>query len=256
MKTIISINLFIRKYFLVIIVGALFVSLAQRSEAEVTYQATAWVHQSTGTSFELKSSFQRFAGFWDSQRWLVGDFNGDGRDDLLNVYGRKKPDGKIETRAWVHRSTGSGFEQKTSLQTLAGFWDSQRWLVGDFNGDGKDDLLNVYGRKKPDGKIEARAWVHRSTGSGFEQKTSLQTLAGFWDSQRWLVGDFNGDGKDDLLNVYGRKKPDGKIEARAWAHRSTGSGFEQKTSLQTLAGFWDSQRWLVGDFNGDGKDDL
>ncbi len=64
-------------------------------------------------------------------------------------------------------------------------------------------MLNVYGRKKSDGKIEARAWVHRSTGSGFEQKTSLQTLAGFWDSQRWLVGDFNGEEKDDLANVYG-----------------------------------------------------
>ncbi|MBD2536032.1 hypothetical protein H6G97_44610, partial [Nostoc flagelliforme FACHB-838] len=25
---------------------------------------------------------------------------------------------------------------------------------------------------------------------------------GFWDSQKWLVGDFNADGKDDLVNVF------------------------------------------------------
>ena len=227
----ITLLLFSRRFVFAVIVGALFVSLAQRSEAEAAEQATAWVHLSTGTGFELKSSFQRFAGFWDAQRWLVGDFNGDGKDDLLNVYGRKNPDGKLEARAWVHRSTGNGFERQTSLQTLAGFWDAQRWLVGDFNGDGKDDLLNVYGRKNPDGKLEARAWVHRSTGNGFERQTSLQTLAGFWDAQRWLVGDFNGESKDDLVNVYGK----GDFENQPIACKeSTIDLFENDDPLEVL----------------------
>jgi len=57
----------------------------------------------------------------------------------------------------------------------------------EFNGDGKDDLVNVYGNSA--GK--ARAWVHLSTGSGFAYQSSLQTLAGFSHSQRWLVGDVN-----------------------------------------------------------------
>jgi hypothetical protein len=182
------------------------------------------------------------AGFWDAQKWMTGDFDGDGRDDLVNVYDN---DGKA--RVWVHRSTGSGFAYQTSLQTMAGFWDAQKWMTGDFDGDGRDDLVNVYDK---DGK--ARVWVHRSTGSGFAYQTSLQTMAGFWDEQRWMTGDFNGDGRDDLVNVY----EDGNDRARAWVHRSTGSGFEYQTSLRSLQGFWDAQKWLAGDATGDGRVDL
>ncbi len=105
----------------------------------------------------------------------------------------------LVARAWVNLSKGSGFESESSFQTFECFSDTQRWLTGDFNGDGKDDLINVY--RGPDNK--ATAWVHLSTGSGFESKSSFQRFAGFWDTQRWLTRDFNGDGKDDLVNVYG-----------------------------------------------------
>lgn len=204
-------------------------------------KARVWLHRSTGTGFEYQTRLQTMAGFWDEQKWLAGDFDGDGRDDLVNVYGK---DGTA--RLWVHRSTGSGFEYQSSLQSMAGFWPQQKWMVGDFDADGRDDLVNVYDK---DGK--ARVWVHRSTGSGFESQSSLQTMAGFWDAQKWMAGDFDGDGRDDLVNVYGK---DG--EARVWVHRSTGSGFESKSSLQSMAGFWDGQKWAAGDFTGDGSVDL
>ena len=216
----------------------------------------AWVHHSFGSGFEYRSSFTTLAGFWDEQKWLSGDFNGDGRDDLVNLYGHKMDDGSIKTQAWVHHSTGSGFEYRSSFTTLAGFWDEQKWLSGDFNGDGRDDLVNLYGHKMDDGSIKTQAWVHHSTGSGFEYRSSFTTLAGFWDEQKWLSGDFNGDGRDDLVNLYGHKIDDGSIKTQAWAHHSTGSGFEYRSSFTTLAEFWDEQKWLSGDFNGDGKDDL
>lgn len=53
-------------------------------------RAALWTHLSNGDGFEYKSTYQRMAGFWDSQKWLVGDFNDDERDemdDLINVYG-------------------------------------------------------------------------------------------------------------------------------------------------------------------------
>jgi hypothetical protein len=63
-----------------------------------------------------------------------------------------------------------------------GFGPSRSGWWGDFDGDGRDDLVIVYGN---DGK--ARAWVHCSTGAGFEPQISLQTLARFWPKQKWMV---------------------------------------------------------------------
>ena len=172
----------------------------------------------------------------------------------MNLYGGTV-DGKVKTRVWIHLSTGSGFEYQSKLQTFAGFWDEQKWLTGDFNGDGKDDLVNLYGGTI-DGKVKTRVWMHLSTGSSFEYQSKLQTLAEFWDEQKWLTGDFNGDGKDDLVNLYGDKIPTGKIKTQVWMHLSTGSSFEYQSKFQQLESFWDKQEWLSGDFNGDGKDDL
>ena len=43
-----------------------------------------------------------------------------------------------------------------------GFWDSQKWVSGDFNGDGKDDLANVFNNAGG-----ANIDVHLSSGSNF-----------------------------------------------------------------------------------------
>jgi Fibronectin type III domain len=61
----------------------------------------------------------------------------------------------------------------------------------------------VYGRKQPDGKVTARAWVHQSQGrSHFDYQSSLQSISQLSSNQRWLTGDFNGDGSHDLVNIY------------------------------------------------------
>ncbi len=108
---------------------------------QVPWGARAWVHGSTDGGFEYRSIFSYFAGFSEEEPWITGDFDGDGTDDLVNVYGNNG-----DARAWVHRSTGSGFEFQTSFDTFAGFWDAQHCLTGDFSGDGADDLVNVYGK--------------------------------------------------------------------------------------------------------------
>ena len=66
--------------------------------------------------------------------------------------------------------------------------------MGDFNGDGKDDVLRYTSKY-------GGADVFLSTGSRF-------VYAGTWtgagtDGNRWSVGDFNGDGKADLKRMVG-----------------------------------------------------
>ena len=190
-------------------------------------------------------TMQRWAtgqgGFWNAQKWLAGDFNGDGKDDVAKAFDQ----GGLGT-VDVHVSNGSSFSMQRWATGQGWFWDAQKWVVGDFNGDGKDDVAKVFN----DNGL-ASVDVHVSNGSSFSMQRWATGQGGFWDAQKWVVGDFNGDGKDDLAKAF----TDGGL-ASIDVHLSTGSGFGMQRWATRQGGFWDAQQWLAGNFNGDGKGDL
>jgi hypothetical protein len=113
--------------------------------------------------------------------WYVGDFNGDGKDDIF----RYLPG---VSGADVFVSDGMEFVSAGSW-TGAGH-GTDGWYVGDFNGDGKDDILRyVEGISGAD--------VFLSDGTRF-------VGAGKWTgaghgTDGWYVGDFDGSGEDDIF---------------------------------------------------------
>ncbi len=144
---------------------------------------------STGTSFQSAGSWTD--AWYGDRGWYIGDFNGDGKDDLLRyLYGKSGAD--------VFLSTGSSFVYSGSW-TPAGMGESG-WHLGDFNGDGKTDLARYLV-----GQTGADMWL--SNGAAFVHDGDW-TPAGHGeggadsrDGIGWEEGDFNGDGKTDLLRV-------------------------------------------------------
>lgn len=164
-----------------------------------------------------------------SSHWYVGDFNGDGEDDIFAY-------APGSSGANVHLSDGESFMNPRSWTTA---WNGgYNWYVGDFNGDGKDDifryLLGSSGADMflSDGKtfVAAGSWT-----------TAGQGAAG------WHIGDFNGDGKDDIFRYV-----PGASGAEIFL--SNGTSFVRDTSWTTAGN--GAEGWHVGDFNGDGKDDI
>ena len=154
----------------------------------------------------------------------IGDFNGDGRDDILAVTATQPgaqvwtfgPDsGLISQGVWSPSSRGR-----------------DGWYVGDFDGDGADDAFTYV-----QGYSGAAVWL--SSGGSLAFAGSWLEHAG--DGQRWLIGDFNGDGRDDLLSRSGT------------LYLSTGTGFERYGQVDLSAG---SGGLAVGDFDGDGVADV
>ncbi len=165
--------------------------------------------------------------------YAVGDFNGDGRDDVLR---RNTTGGGIR----VFRSTGTAF-----VDELWGAYNPnspwQDWLVGDFNGDGNDDLFRW---NSSGGGVR----VFHSDGTAF-----VDQLWGALDpSLTWAgfqIGDFDGDGAMDVLR---RNNSSGSLYV---LHRTSGSAFEDTLWGSVNPGIaWTDFR--VGDFTGDGRDDL
>ena len=193
------------------------------------------------SGFQIKRWETKSGGFWDQQKWTMGDFNGDGKVDLVNIFNDA---GSMS--ADIHTSTGTSFSIARGETKAGGFWDAQKWAVGDFNGDGKSDLVNMF---NDNGLMSAD--VHLSNGSGFQIQRWESQAGGFWDAQKWATGDFNGDGKADLVNMF---NDNGLMSADV--HLSNGSGFEIKRWETKAGSIWDAQKWMAADVNGDGKADL
>jgi hypothetical protein len=163
------------------------------------------------------------------------DFNGDGSSDIL----LRNTDGSV---ALFNTNGGGGFTGFTSLGlgVVPTSWSIQQ--VGDFNGDGVDGVL----WRNSSGEV---AFWQSNAGAGFTgfSSTDLGVVATNWTIEQ--VGDFNGDGKDDILwrNTAG--------DTALWLSKS-GAGFTGITSVDLGIISTSQSIQSVGDFNGDGKDDI
>ncbi|MEI7903200.1 MAG: FG-GAP-like repeat-containing protein, partial [bacterium] len=134
--------------------------------------------------------------FCVKDRWpAAGDFNGDGKDDLI-YFVRSAKGGDREGNVFVALSTGSGFSPKSRWHD----WFCVRNeipLVGDFNGDGKDDIAAFTRNEYPG--VVSKVWVALSNGSGFG--TPAVWAQGFClGNEVPLAGDFDGDGYCDVAS--------------------------------------------------------
>ncbi|EFC81843.1 VCBS repeat-containing protein [Parafrankia sp. EUN1f] len=168
----------------------------------------------------------------------VGDFNGDGLDDVAAFVTAGSAAGTVRFAL----STGTGFD---SVQTVADAFPTGTGAapeVGDLNGDGLDDLA-VFTRG-----ATADVYVSLSTGYGFDPAALWHdSFAG--GSGYPAIGDFNGDGRDDVVTFTHDSAAD------VYVALSTGSGFSGTTKWQDNFALW-SEYPGVGDADGDGRDDI
>jgi hypothetical protein len=210
-----------------------------------------WVGLSTGSGF-VTSEW----AIWSTSslmKVLAGDFNGDGKTDVMkfdvpttgDAYGKA-------SGLWVGLSTGASFSSSVWAR-----WDTHpamKVLAGDFNGDGKTDVMkfdvpttgDAYGK-------DWGLWVGLSTGTSFSTSEWAR-----WDTHpamKVLAGDFNGDGKTDVMKFdvpttgdhYGQ-------DWGVWVGLSTGTSFSTSEWAR-----WDTYRTMQvvsADVNGDGKTDI
>jgi hypothetical protein len=164
---------------------------------------------------------------------VVGDFNNDGKLDA--VVADPQPNGSSGLIDLYFGKGDGSF--KAPVQTSSSF-GTYYLLSGDFNGDGKPDLLISPG-------VGFAAFITRNNGT-FTQKQSFGGGDGGGPS---AVGDFNGDGNLDV--AYIGYSGDFYLAI----YLGNGNGTFKLASDYDL-GPDGGGTAAVGDFNGDGKLDL
>ncbi len=146
-------------------------------------------------------------GSWQFQpndQFYVGDFNGDGKDEVavfngvdwvMPYLGLLADDGAGGLRL-IARYDGD-------IPGWGGLAKNDKFYVGDFNGDGKKDLFVFNGA---DWSMTYVAML-RSNGSGFDLVRrfdgDIPGWGGLAPNDQLFVGDFSGDGKADLYIFNG-----------------------------------------------------
>lgn len=138
----------------------------------------------------------------------VADLNGDGLPDLVQ---RRDPAADIINNFFepaaitVYLNTPNNGFQKQASYHLPGylFPDYNPALVGDFNGDGADDIALAYYDNNFSQGIEGKLQVLQGLGNGTFNVTNHMYLLSGLSSPR-IGADFNGDGAMDLVELVGR----------------------------------------------------
>jgi hypothetical protein len=194
-----------------------------------------YVALSTGSGFA--GTTQKWQDFFslDGETPLTGDFNGDGKDDIVTFTQGASAD------VFVGLSTGTGFLGGVKWQDFFSL-DGEVPAVGDVNGDGMDDIVSFTRNHLGD------VYVALSTGSGFLGGAKWQDFFGLAGESPG-VADVNGDGRDDIVTFSQGGTAD------VFVGLSTGSGFLGGAKWHDAFGIG-LEAPRLGDFNGDGAADI
>jgi PKD repeat protein len=171
---------------------------------------------------------------------MTGDFNGDGLCDII-TFTRDNPNAVGDV--YVALSDGTQFGDNTFWNDWFAVSPDETVVIGDFNGDGMDDIATRLG------KSTKQVYVSLSYGYGMDAASVWLSSLGEGDADVLHAADVNADGKEDLI-LFARSS------GRVLVALSNGTGLAGPEVWHNWFAVSAYERPEVGDLDGDGRADI
>ncbi|WP_072679687.1 FG-GAP-like repeat-containing protein [Arcobacter sp. LA11] len=191
-----------------------------------------------GTYQEILSSSPKDFGVKNDTYFLsIGDYDGNGLSDIIRYTNN-------EIYLLLSKGNGKFTQKKYTTSTNFGIKnDTYESLIGDFNSDGLTDLIRYTNKK---------TYILFSKGDGTFVEilfTSSKDFGTKDDTYKSLIGDYNGDGLDDIIRYKNK-------EVYIFFSKGDGTFNEKNYTTETNFGLKnDTYGSFFGEFTGDGIDD-
>ena len=250
--------------------------LGARAAATVPYTTYGYVDDVNGDGFDDYltadgifggdvdfGGTERLASFPEDSPQL-GDFNGDGLLDLLNIDDQRSVDFLNEGQVSIRYATEHlVWPSEPDLILLGGSIRAQigsEFVIGDFNGDGIDDIVLSALEWEQEGQIVKAVFAHYGSPTGLSAQPDWSIIGaseGLGGAVVLRAGDLNGDGNDEL----GLAREAGTTAFPTYViefFRGGDTGLEQTPAIHYIQLTEDKELFLdmSGDFNGDGLADV
>lgn len=177
--------------------------------------------------------------------WLTGDITGNQKDEIVQLWNNNGTLGLILY----------GYNNDSGIGTL---WHSSNmgqgsgavgWLAGDVNGDGKDEIIQLWNNN---GKLGIIMYGYDIYQGIIKELWNTDNTGNGYGAVQWLIGDINGDGNDEVIQLWNNNGMLGIIVY----------GFDGKVGLKQL---WSTDNacqgygaisWQIGDIDGNDKDEI
>ena len=206
------------------------------------------------------SAVERVPGSWQFQpndQVLVGDFDGDGADEVVIFNGT---DWAMPYLGLLDSDGAGGLRLVArydgDIPGWGGFAPGDRFLVADLDGDGRDDLVVV----NSDDWSMVYVGTLLSHGAGFDLAErydgDIPGWGGLARHDEFFVGDLTGDGTGDLVIFNGEDWSMAYVGIFRSAKGQLSAVTRYDGDIPGWGGLARHDRLILGDFDGDGLCDV
>lgn len=173
----------------------------------------------------------------DAIAWLVADLRGDGKQEIIQLWKNSQKD----VGAIVYGASGDQLFTKLSHQDdLGEGYGAIAWCVADINGDGRDEVIQFY-----ENKGNAFAIVYGADGNNGLKVLWQGNPGQGYGAVAWQVGDLNGDGREEIVQLWNN---DGTLGAIIYGGGPNDSLVVQSVNSDLYQGYG-AVGWLSGNFS-------